>query len=84
MGKFYQFLMELQSHDTSICSFLDNNLSKYQQIFIKLGVCIDIVELWFGIANGQISSILDRVICLWNIHIFVSRFSPNLICALIL
>ena len=24
---------------------------------------IDIVEIWFGIANGQILSIFDRVIC---------------------
>ena len=37
-------------------SFLDDNLSKC--------MCIDIVEIWFGIANGQISSIFDRVICL--------------------
>ena len=43
---------------TSICfSFLDNNLSKCQWIFIKLGMCIDIVKIWFGIANGQILSI---------------------------
>ena len=26
-------------------------------------MCIDIVEIWFGIANGQISSIFDGVIC---------------------
>ena len=26
-------------------------------------VCIDIVEICFGIANGQISSIFDSVIC---------------------
>ena len=26
----------------------------------KLGTCIDIKEIWFGIANGQISSIFDR------------------------
>ena len=29
----------------------------------KLGTCIDIKEIWFGIANRQISSIFDRVIC---------------------
>ena len=34
-----------------------------QWIFTKLGMCIDIVEIWFGIANGQILSIYDRVIC---------------------
>ena len=35
----------------------DDNLSKYQWIFTKLGMCIDIMEIWFGIANGQILSI---------------------------
>ena len=53
-------------------SFPDDNLSKYQWIFTKLGVCIDIVEIWFGIANGQISSIFDGVICPRHAHIFVS------------
>ena len=39
----------------SICvSFPDDKLSKHQWIFTKLGMCIDIVEIWFGIANGQI------------------------------
>ena len=28
-----------------------------QWIFTKLSMCIDIVAIWFGIANGQISSI---------------------------
>ena len=46
-------------------SFPDGNLSKDQWIFTKLGMCIDIMEIWFGIANGQISSMLenDRGIC---------------------
>ena len=39
-------------------SFPGDNLSKHQSIFTKLGICIDIVEIWFGIANGKISSIL--------------------------
>ena len=43
----------------SICpsisvSFLDN-LSKHQWIFTKLAMYIDIVEIWFRIADGQIS-----------------------------
>ena len=38
----------------SVFSFPDDNLSKYEWIFTKLGMCIDIVEIWFGIANGQI------------------------------
>ena len=72
MGKFCQFLMELSARDTPIFSFPDDNLSKYQWIFTKLSKCIDIVEILFGIANGQISSIFDGVICLRHAHIFVS------------
>ena len=33
-------------------SFPDDNLSKHQWIFTKLGMCIDIVDIWFGISNG--------------------------------
>ena len=45
---------------SSVVSFPDDNLSKCQWIFTKLGVSIDIVEFWFGTANGQILSIFDR------------------------
>ena len=55
MGKFHQFLTELSACDMSVFSFLDDNFSKCQWILNKLGMCIDIVEIWFGIANGQIS-----------------------------
>ena len=54
MAKFHQVLMELSAGDTSIFSFPDDNLGKHQWIFTKLGMCIDIVEVWFGVANGQI------------------------------
>ena len=53
-------------------SFPDDNLSKYQWIFTKLGLSIDIVEIWSGIANEQILSNFDEVICPRYIHIFVS------------
>ena len=33
----------------------DDNLSKRQWFFTKLVMWIDIVEIWFGIANGKIS-----------------------------
>ena len=41
----------------SVFLFPDDNFSKRQWIYTKLGVCIDIniVEIWFGIGNGQIS-----------------------------
>ena len=37
---------------------------------MKHGVCIAIVEILFGFANGQISSIFDRVICPWPVFLF--------------
>ena len=72
--KFSQFLTELSAQNMPIFSYmyLDNNLSKYQWIFAKLGMCIDIVEIWFGIVNGQILSIFEGVICPRHAHIFVS------------
>ena len=45
----------------SIFSFPDDNLSKYQWTFTKLGICIDIVQVWFWIANGQISPIFKEI-----------------------
>ena len=44
---------------SSIFLFPDDGLSECQWVFTKLGMCIDIVRIWFGIANGQISSIFD-------------------------
>ena len=57
MGKFRQILTELSARD--IFSFPDDNLSKCQGILTKLGTCINIKEIWFGITDGQISLIFD-------------------------
>ena len=38
---------DLSARHTSIFSFLKVNLSEYQWIFTKLGMCIDILEIWF-------------------------------------
>ena len=48
-----------QSVRLSIFSFMDDSLSKFQWIFTKLGMPIDIVKVWFGVVDGQISSIFD-------------------------
>ena len=41
---------------SSVCvSFQDDNLSKRQWILTKLGMYIDIVTIWFEIANGSSS-----------------------------
>ena len=61
-GTFRQFLIELSARDTTVFSFLDDNFTKYQWIFTKLGVCIDIVDICFGTAYGSISFIFYRVI----------------------
>ena len=71
MGKFRQF-WQLSAQDRPVFSFPDDNFSKYQWIFTKHGVCIDVVEICFGIADGQILSILDRVICQHYIRILLS------------
>ena len=52
--------------------FPNDSLGKREWIFTKLGMCIDIVEIWFGIANVQILSNIDRVICPRHAHIFAS------------
>ena len=44
--------------------------------FTKLGMCIDIVEISFGIANGQISSNFEGVIC--PRHVLFSFLDDNL------
>ena len=59
----------------------------YQWVFSKLGMCINIMEIWFGIANGQISSSFDSYLpsrCLyfrfWTMITWVkiNKSSPNL------
>ena len=47
MGKFRKILTDLSAEDTPIFSFPDNNLRKWQGILIKLGMCIDIRQIWF-------------------------------------
>ena len=72
MGKFRQIFTELSARDMPIFSFQDDNLSKLQGILTKLAICIEIKELWFGIANRQISLNVYGVICPRHAHIFVS------------
>ena len=54
MGKLCQFLTELSAHHTSVFSVLDDNLRVNISGFYQTWYCIVIVEIWFGIANGQI------------------------------
>ena len=63
MGKFCQIFTALSARDTPIFSFPGHNLNKEQGILTKLAICINIKEIWFGVANGQISSNFYGVIC---------------------
>ena len=71
-------------------SFPDGNLSKYQWIFIKFGLCIDIIEIWFGIVNGQIVIFCYLPATGPNFHfrvttlVNINEFLRNLVCGLIL
>ena len=69
---YYGFTLVVCECSSVRFSFPDDNLSKHQWIFTKHGMCIDIVEIYFGNADGLISSIFDRVICPRHAHIFVS------------
>ena len=62
-GRVFGFHIGHLSVCPSVFRFIDDELSKYQWIFIKRGMCIDIVEIWFGITNGQISSIFELSAC---------------------
>ena len=57
MGKFCQFWTD----HTSVLTFPDDNLSECQWIVTKLGLCIDIMEIWVEIVNRQISSMLTYI-----------------------
>ena len=61
MGQFQQILKELPARDMPIFLFLDNNLSKCQGILTRLGTCIDITEILFGIANGKFHQFLTEL-----------------------
>ena len=69
----------------SIFSFMVIYMSEYQWIFTKLGMCIDILEIWSGIANGQILSIFDSVVSpphesigVLSFHVFYVLLSKKL------
>ena len=61
MGKFRQILTELSARDTPIFSFPDDNLSKHQWIFTKLGMCIDIMKSGLGLLIGKFRPILTEL-----------------------
>ena len=90
MGKFPQFLMELSACHTSFFSFSDNNLSIYQWVFTKLGMCIDSVEIWFGLLTGKFHEFFTVTCHHTSIFLFPDDYLtkyqsiwPNMACALI-
>ena len=62
-----------------VFSILVDNLGKCQRIFTKLSVYIAVVDIWFGIAKGQISSIFDSYLPVtWRFHVFIFCVVENL------
>ena len=57
-----QFLTELSAYNTSDFSFPDDNLNKYQLICTKLGLYIDIVEIWFASANYRFTLLFPMML----------------------
>ena len=56
-----------------------HNQSAISMDFTKLDICIDIVEIWFGIANGQILSRLGGSVgCAVRLETRRSRVQPPL------
>ena len=72
---YYGFMLDIHVfvavHLSVHISFPDDNLSNCQWFFSKLGMCIDIVEIWVAVANGQFHQFLT-VNCSPHIGIFVS------------
>ena len=72
------------SHRTSLCVFVrihvHDKVCRWLKIWtfaLKKWYFIDIVEIWFGIANGQIMSTSDSVVCPpYNngVYFIISRF----------
>ena len=58
---YYGFTLDVCAGPSVRFSFPDDNLSKRQWIFTKLGMCIGIVEIWFGMAYGQIASVFEEL-----------------------
>ena len=67
-------LVICMSVSLSVCPYFHfwTITGKFQWIFTKLGMPMDIGEICFGATDGQISSIFDTVICPGHVHIFVS------------
>ena len=75
----------LYARDTSGFSFPDNNFSKYQWVFTKLAMCIDIVEVCLGMLIAKFHQFLT-VICpgyesgkVLSFHIFIFSYDEQLL-----
>ena len=70
MDKF-QFLAELSARDTPIFRFRNITSVKINEFSLNL-INVLIFWNWFGIVNGHISLIFDRIICPPHVRMFVA------------
>ena len=61
MGKCHQISTEISARYMPVFPFSDENLIKYQSIFTKLPMCIDIVEIWFGLLMVKFRQFLTKL-----------------------
>ena len=61
MGKFRQILTELSAQDMPIFSFPEDNLSKRQWIFSKLGMSLILWRSGLGLLMGKFRQILTEL-----------------------
>ena len=65
----------------SVYLFQDNNVSKYQWIFTKLGMCIDIMEIWFWLQIGKLRQLLTEltahhmIMVVLSFHVFIKYYT---------
>ena len=63
-------------HPSIHFSFQDDNLSKHQWIFTKLGMCIDIVEIWSGLGKfcqmfTELSACIKTMVGYYSLTFFI-------------
>ena len=69
---YYGFTLDVHVSVRLFFLFTDDNLSKHQWIFTKLGVCVDLVKIWFGIVMDKFRHSFTELLAR-HAHILVSR-----------
>ena len=62
MAGYYGFTLVVHvSIRPSVFSFPDDNLSNFQRLFIKLGVGMNIMEIWIGLLMNNVGQLFTEL-----------------------